>query len=175
MTDHSNRRSEHVSLAGDHTARSDEAASRCGDREQLRTDGGAVRDDGDEGENSGSPVVDVPEDSLFTREEYLEMYDVAASEPAFSILCALSETDRLSASELGDLLDREGNDLHYHLRKLQRTGLVRNRRDPNTGTDEPYSYYTLTDIGHTVLTQGVKTGIEKLAAEEATISARYDE
>jgi DNA-binding MarR family transcriptional regulator len=144
------------------------------DHSESRADGGVLRDDdGDEGQRRDDIDVDVPEDSLLTREEYLEMYDVASSEPAFSVLCALSEVERLSASELAELLDRDGNDLHYHLRKLKRTGLVRNRRDPNTGTAEAYSYYALTDLGHTVLTYGLKTGIEKLAAEEASISEQY--
>lgn len=147
------------------------------DQPTASADGGVIPDDdgGDEGDRGTDPVVDLPEDSLFTREEYLEMYDVASAEPAFSILTALSEVERLSASELAELFDREGNDLHYHLRKLKRTGLVRNRRDPNTGTEEVYSYYALTDLGHTVLTYGLKTGIEKLAAEETAISEQYDE
>jgi len=113
---------------------------------------------------------EVPEDSLFTIEEYLEMYKVAASEPAFSILCALSEEDKLSASELGIMLGREDNDLHYYLRKLKRSALIRNRRDPNTGTEETYSYYELTDLGHVILTEGMATGIQELVKEEATIS-----
>ncbi|WP_241432766.1 helix-turn-helix domain-containing protein [Natrinema pellirubrum] len=115
----------------------------------------------------------MPEDSLFTLEEYLEMYSVAASEPAFKILTALSEEDRLSESELSKMLDREGNELHYYLRKLKRSALVRNRRDPNTGTEEPYSYYTLTDLSEIVLEYGLKEGIEKLAKEEADISDTY--
>ncbi|GAA0284313.1 helix-turn-helix domain-containing protein [Halobacterium noricense] len=144
------------------------------DQSTTRADGGVLRDDdGRDGDQRDAPDVDLPEDSILTREEYLEMYDVASGEPAFSILTALSEVERLSTGELADLLDREGNDLHYHLRKLKRTGLVRNRRDPNTGTEQPYSYYTLTDLGHTVLTYGLKTGIEKLAAEEAAISEQY--
>lgn len=118
--------------------------------------------------------VRLPDDSLLTRDEYLEMYRVASSEPAFSVLCALSEAERLSASELSRLLDREGNDLHYHLRKLKRAGLVRNRRDPTTGTEETYSYYTLTGPGQTVLTNGLKRGIEQLAADERTIAESYD-
>lgn len=141
----------------------------------TRSDGGALRgpNDGEDAEGF-SPDVDLPEDSLFTLEEYLEVYDVASSEPAFSILCALSEEGRLSASELSMMLDREGNDLHYYLRKLKRSALIRNRRDPNTGTEEPYSYYVLTDLGHTVLTEGLKTGVEKLATEEATVSEKYE-
>lgn len=145
------------------------------DHSDTRPDGGVLRtsDDENDGDEEHSLDVDLPEDSLFTLEEYLEMYDVASSEPAFAILCALSEEGQLSASELSMMLGREGNDLHYYLRKLRRVALVRNRRDPNTGTEEPYSYYTLTDLGHTVMTEGLKTGIEKLAAEEATISEKY--
>ncbi|MDJ1434511.1 helix-turn-helix domain-containing protein [Halostagnicola sp. A-GB9-2] len=142
----------------------------------TRADGGVLRDqDGGSHETNSLLGVDLPEDSLFTLEEYLEMYDVASSEPAFSILCALSEEERLSAGELSEALDRDGNELHYHLRKLKRTALIRNRRDPNTGTEDPYSYYALTDLGETVLTHGVKAGVEKLAAEEATISDKYEE
>ncbi|WP_336036748.1 helix-turn-helix domain-containing protein [Halobacterium yunchengense] len=141
----------------------------------LLADGGAVRDDREDRGDGSDLEVSLPEDSLLTREEYLELYRVASTEPAFGVLTALSEVDRLSASELGDVLDREGNDLHYHLRKLTRAGLVRNRRDPNTGTEEPYSYYALTDLGHTVLTYGLKTGVEKLAAEEASLGEQYDE
>jgi len=140
-----------------------------GDRD-AKPDGGVLR----EGDGREQTIdVDLPEDSLFTLEEYLDMYRVAASEPAYQILRALSEEGRLSASELSMLLDREGNELHYHLRKLKRLALVRNRRDPNTGTEETYSYYTLTDLGHTVLTEGLGTGIEQLAREEATISEKY--
>lgn len=142
------------------------------------TDGGTLRrpdadgGDGDDGDDFALDV-ELPEDSLFTLEEYLEMYRVAASEPAFGILRALSREGELSASELSTALDREDNDLHYYLRKLKRSALVRNRRDPNTGTEETYSYYELTDLGHVVLTEGIGTGVEKLAAEEATISEQY--
>lgn len=145
------------------------------DDRATRPDGGVLRDVNadDDGDEPLSVDVDLPEDSLFTVEEYLEMYETAASEPAFSILCALSEEGRLSASELESALDREDNGLHYYLRKLKRSALVRNRRDPNTGTEETYSYYELTDLGHVVLTEGLVTGIKKLAAEEATISEKY--
>lgn len=148
------------------------------DQPTTRSDGGVLRETGDghqDGERKSILDIDLPEDSLFTLDDYLEMYDVASSKPAFSILCALSEEQRLSAGELSEILEREGNELHYYLRKLKRSALIRNRRDPNTGTEDPYSYYTLTDLGQTVLTHGLKTGIEKLAAEEAKIDDTYDE
>lgn len=142
------------------------------DQSDTHPNGGAIKETDDE---EFALDIELPADSLFTPEEYLEMYRVAASEPAFTILTVLSDEGRLSASELSMMLDRKGNELHYHLRKLKRAALIRNRRDPNTGTEEPYSYYTLTDLGHTVLTEGLKTGVEKLAAEEATIADQYDE
>lgn len=147
------------------------------DQPTTRSDGGVLRetDAGDGDDREEFPFdVDLPEDSLFTLEDYLEMYKTASSKPAFAILQALSEEGKLSASELEMLLDREDNNLHYYLRKLKRSALVRNRRDPNTGTEETYSYYELTDLGHVVLTEGLATGIEKLAAEEATISEKYE-
>lgn len=143
------------------------------DRSATRSDRAGIQRGDDRVEEGPNLAIDFPDDSLFTLEEYLEMYSVASSPPAFRILHALSEHDRLSESELSDLLDREGNELHYYLRKLKRSALVRNRRDPNTGTEEPYSYYALTDLGETVLTCGLKEGIEKLASEEAEISDRY--
>ena len=147
------------------------------ERRPTLPDGGTLRDpdaeEDDDGDEEFSLDVDLPEDSLFTVEDYLEMYKTATSEPAFRILCALSEEGKLGASELGMMLDREDNDLHYYLRKLKRSALIKNRRDPNTGTQETYSYYELTDIGHVVLTEGVATGVEKLAAEEKTISEKY--
>jgi DNA-binding MarR family transcriptional regulator len=141
-------------------------------------DGGMLTDDSDDGEGEDQEFaidVELPEDSLFTLEDYLEMYETAASQPAFDVLTALSEEGRLSASEMEMMLDREGNDLHYHLRKLKRSALIKNRRDPNTGTKETYSYYELTDLAHVILTEGLATGVQKLAAEEATISEKYGE
>jgi DNA-binding MarR family transcriptional regulator len=148
------------------------------DPNTTRPDGGMLTENPDDGEGDDQEFaidVELPEDSLFTLEEYLEMYETAASQPAFDIFTAIADEGQLSASELEMMLDREGNDLHYHLRKLKRSALIKNRRDPNTGTKETYSYYELTDLAHVILTEGLATGIQKLAAEEATISEKYGE
>lgn len=118
-------------------------------------------------------AIELPEESLFTLDDYLDMYRVASTRPGFAILTLLQTEERLSTSELSQALDRESNKLHYHLRKLKDAALIRNRRDPNTGTEDVYSYYILTNLGHTILTHGVKTGVEKLAAEEHEIQERY--
>lgn len=151
------------------------------DRRSEHPDGGTLKDPGKDsdggGDGDGELTLDVnlPEDSLFTLDDYLEMYKVATSKPAFNILRALKAEGKLSTSELETMLDREGNDLHYYLRKLKRSALIRNRRDPNTGTEETYSYYELSDLGHVILTEGLETGVEKLAAEEATITEKYSD
>jgi len=119
--------------------------------------------------------IELPNESLFSLDDYLQLYNVGSTRVGFSILTLLETEKRLSTSELSDALDRESNKLHYHLRKLKRTGLIRNRRDPSTGTEDTYSYYMLTELGQTVLTHGVKTGLEKLAAEEYEIQQRYAE
>lgn len=116
--------------------------------------------------------VELPEDSLFDIEDYLEMYRVASSQPAFAIMRALREEGKLSTSELEELLNREANNLHYYLRQLKRYALIKNRRDPTTGTAEPYSYYILTDLGHLVLTEGLETSIKQMATEERTLAAK---
>jgi len=131
--------------------------NRCGDDDEFHID------------------VEFPEDSIFDLEDYLEMYEVASKPKQFLILEALAENNELSTSELSMVLDEEDNALHYPLRTLKDVSLIRNRRDPNTGTKETYSYYELTDMGWTVLTEGIREGVKILAREEAALEDKYSE
>ncbi|WP_227379590.1 hypothetical protein [Haladaptatus halobius] len=70
-------------------------------------------------------------------------------------------------------LGEADNALHYPLRMLKDIALIRNRRDPNTGTKEMYSYYELTDMGRTVLTKGIREGVKILAREESALEEKY--
>lgn len=114
-----------------------------------------------------------PEESLLSIDEYLNLYQVASTRPAADILLLLAEHEHLSTSEISAALSREDNSLHYHLRKLKQTGLIRNRRDPNTGTEETYSYYELSEVAQTVLTDGIQNGLEMFAAEEHAFEEKY--
>jgi len=151
------------------------------DKPQPMTDGGPLehvdRPDGrpeDSGGNNGFDLdVDLPEDSIFDLEDYLQMYEVASKPKQFRILNALAEANELSTSELSMYLEEEGNSLHYPLRTLQDVALIKNRRDPNTGTEETYSYYVLTDMGRTVLNEGIETGVKILARQEAALEDKY--
>jgi len=135
-------------------------------------DGGSLepRDQSDD-DDGGEFALDVelPEDSIFDLEDYLEMYEVASKPKQFRILEALAENNQLSTSELSMVLGEEDNALHYPLRTLKDVALIKNRRDPNTGTEETYSYYELTDMGRTVLTEGIRDGVKILAREEAAL------
>jgi len=117
--------------------------------------------------------VDLPEDSVFDLEDYLKMYEVASKPKQFRIMEALAEDNELSTSELSMVLGEEDNALHYPLRTLKEVGLIKNRRNPNTGTEETYSYYELTDMGRVVLTEGIREGVRILAREEAALEDKY--
>lgn len=140
-------------------------------------DGGLLEPDDcpdDEEDSDGFDLdVDLPEDSIFDLEDYLKMYEVASRPKQFKIMEALAENNELSTSELSMVLGEEDNSLHYPLRTLKEVALIKNRRDPNTGTEETYSYYELTDMGRTVLTEGIREGVKILAREEAALEGKY--
>ena len=117
--------------------------------------------------------VDLPDDSILDLNDYLRMYEVASKPKQYEILHTLAEHDELSTSELSTVLGETDNALHYPLRTLKQVGLIRNRRDPNTGTTETYSYYELTDMGRIVLTEGIQDGVEKLARQESELKSKY--
>ncbi|WP_434530033.1 winged helix-turn-helix domain-containing protein (plasmid) [Haloarcula sp. NS06] len=101
-------------------------------------DGGVLEPDREEDDGGDDDEfeldVDLPEDSIFDLEDYLKMYEVASKPKQFRIIEALAEDNELSTSELSMVLGEEDNDLHYPLRTLKEVGLIKNRRNPNTGT-----------------------------------------
>ncbi len=117
--------------------------------------------------------IDIPDESLFSVEDYLRMYEIASKPKQYKILRALAEHDELSTSELSAAIGETDNALHYPIRTLKQVGLLRNRRNPNTGTTETYSYYELTDMGRIVLTKGIRDGVETLARREAELADKY--
>lgn len=152
-----------------------EARSMTDTPNEMRPDGGLERPDDPGGDDTPNLELNLPEDSLFTEEDYYKMYRVASQPLRSKIMRALHEYGRLSTSEISDIVDKDANDLHYHLRQLKQSALVRNQREPRSGTDKPYSYYTLTSLGKTVLTDGLESGVQKLAAQEHDIQDYYSE
>ncbi len=120
-------------------------------------------------------LTDLPDDSIFGDEDYVRMYRTLANDSALDILKTLGQHKRMSLGELAEALDRPHDDLPHNLWNLKHVALIREGKDPNTGREEPYSYYSITDLGRTVLDEGVKEGVRQLAQGEDAIQQRYSE
>lgn len=97
----------------------------------------------------------LPEDSILTLEDYLEMQWAIGHETRFRILHVLNDRGGMSASELNDALGIGANTLHYHLDKLVDVGLVLNRKRKTADQDGPFSYYRATALGTGILEHGI--------------------
>lgn len=98
----------------------------------------------------------LPEESLLTLEEYLDMQRAIGNEHRFRILTTLVDSGAHSATELRAALDLESNTLHYHLDALVDVGLVENRKRNEPTSTGLYSYYRATSLGEGVLEHGVR-------------------
>lgn len=112
----------------------------------------------------------LPESSLLSLEQYLDMQRAIGNETRFKVLHSLVETGPRSAKELRDILEIESNTLHYHLDRLVEVGLVENRKRKEPDTDGLYSYYRATSLGQGILTHGVR----ELMREEWDILEAYN-
>jgi DNA-binding transcriptional ArsR family regulator len=98
----------------------------------------------------------LPEHSLLSLEEYLDMQRAIGNETRFRILNQLVDEGDHSAKELQVVLDLESNTLHYHLDTLVDVGLVENRKRKEPTSDGLYSYYRATSLGEGILDHGVR-------------------
>lgn len=113
----------------------------------------------------------LPEDSVLTLEEYLEMQRAIGNETRFRILHVLKERGELSASDLKTVLGLEANNLHYHLDKLVDVGLVQHRKHKTADSDGLFSYYRASALGKGILEHGV----EELMRREHEFLEQYGE
>jgi len=98
----------------------------------------------------------LPEHSLLTLEDYLDMQRAIGNETRFRVLDLLVEEGAHSAKELQTALDIESNTLHYHLDTLVDVGLVENRKRTEPSSDGLYSYYRASSLGEGILEHGVR-------------------
>lgn len=113
----------------------------------------------------------LPEDSVLTLEEYLDMQRAIGNETRFRILHVLKERGDMSASDLKKVLGLEANNLHYHLDKLVDVGLVQNRKRKTADRDGLFSYYRATALGEGIL----EYGVEELMRREHDFLDQYSE
>lgn len=112
----------------------------------------------------------LPEHSLLSLDEYLEMQRAIGNETRFRVLNRLVTEGAHSAKELQRALGVESNTLHYHLDALVDVGLVENRKRTESTSDGLYSYYRATSLGEGIL----KHGVRELMREEWDLLDAYE-
>lgn len=113
----------------------------------------------------------LPEHSLLSLDQYLEMQRSIGNETRFRILDQLVQKGPQSAAQLRDALGIESNTLHYHLDQLVEVGLVANRKRSEPDADGLHSYYRVTALGEGIFTHGVR----ELMREEWELLEIYSE
>jgi len=129
--------------------------------DQTRTVGGDAPDD---------PEDLLPEESVLSLDEYLEMHAAVGHRTRYEILYRLVHSGEMSPTELEDALKIDDSTLHYHLNKLVDVGLVEKRQRTERGQDGLYTYYRATVFGEVTLTDGV----DELIRGEQAFKAMYD-
>jgi len=130
-------------------------------KDQTRTIGGDAPDD---------PADLLPEESILSLEEYLDVHAAVGHRTRYEILYRLVHSGEMSPKELEDALDIDDSTLHYHLNKLVDVGLVEKRQRTERGQDGLYTYYRATVFGEVTLTDGVN----ELIRGEQAFEEMYD-
>lgn len=112
----------------------------------------------------------LPEQSVLSLDEYLEMQAAIGNRTRFEIVYRLSHTDELTPTELDSVMDIDDSTLHYHLGKLQDVGLIEKRVRTERDSEGLYTYYRATILGEVILEHGV----EELLRREWDFSEAYD-
>lgn len=112
----------------------------------------------------------LPEHSVLSLEEYVEMHAAVGHRTRYEILYRLVHGDDMSPKELEEALEIDDSTLHYHLNKLVDVGLVEKRQRTERDQDGLYTYYRATVFGTVTLTDGV----DELIRGEQDFDAMYD-
>jgi len=112
----------------------------------------------------------LPEDSVLSLDEYLDMHAAVGHRARYEILYRLVHGGEMSPKELEATIDIDDSTLHYHLNELLDVGLVEKRQRTERGQDGLYTYYRATVFGDVTLTDGV----DELIRGEREFEAMYD-
>lgn len=97
----------------------------------------------------------LPEESVLTLDEYLEMHAAIGHRTRYEVLYRLVHSGSMSPKELEAVLDVDDSTLHYHLNKLVDVGLIEKRQRTERTEEGLHTYYRATVFGEVTLTQGV--------------------
>lgn len=122
------------------------------------------------GDMPADPEELLPEDSVLSLEEYLDMHAAVGHRTRYEILYRLVHQREMSPTELEEALRIDDSTLHYHLNKLVDVGLIEKRQRTDRGQDGLSTYYRATVFGKVTLTEGV----DELIRGEQDFEAMYD-
>jgi ArsR family transcriptional regulator, arsenate/arsenite/antimonite-responsive transcriptional repressor len=122
------------------------------------------------GEFPDDPEDLLPEDSVLSLDEYLDMHAAVGHRTRYEILYRLVHSGEMSPKELEEAISIDDSTLHYHLNQLVNVGLVQKRQRTERGQDGLYTYYRTTVFGAVVLTEG----IDELIRGEQAFEEMYD-
>lgn len=112
----------------------------------------------------------LPEESVLTLDEYLDMHAAIGHRTRYEVLYRLVHSGPMSPKELERALDVDDSTLHYHLNELVDVGLIEKRQRTDRGEDGLRTYYRATVFGEVTLTRGV----DQLIRGEQQFDAMYD-
>lgn len=123
-----------------------------------------------DGDPPDDPEELLPEESVLTLEEYLDMHAAVGHRTRYGILYRLVHGSEMSPTELEEALGIDDSTLYYHLNELVDVGLVEKRQRTDRGQDGLYTYYRATVFGEVTLTDGV----DELIRGELAFDGMYD-
>ena len=116
------------------------------------------------------PADLLPEESMLSLSEYLDMHAAVGHRTRYEICYRLVHGGEMSPTELVDAIGIDDSTLHYHLNKLVDVGLVEKRKRTEQGQDGLYTYYRPTVFGEVTLSEGV----DELIRGEQSFETIYD-
>jgi ArsR family transcriptional regulator len=122
------------------------------------------------GELPADPADLLPEDSILSLDEYLDMHAAVGHRTRYEILYRLVHSGQMSPTELEDAIEIDDSTLHYHLKKLVDVGLIEKRQRTEREQDGFSTYYRATVFGEVTLTDGV----DELIRGEQEFESMYD-
>lgn len=122
------------------------------------------------GDDPPDPADLLPNDSVLSLDEYLEMHAAVGHRTRYEIIYRLVHRGEMSPTELEDAIGVDDSTLHYHLNKLLDVGLIEKRQKTERGQEGLHTYYRATTLGAVTLTDGV----DELIRGEQAFEAMYD-
>ena len=116
------------------------------------------------------PAELLPDDSILSLEEYLDMHAIVGHRTRYEILYRLVHGGERSPTELEEAIGIDDSTLHYRLNKLIDVGLIEKRQRTDRGQDGFSTYYRATVFGEVTLTDGV----DELIRGEQEFESIYD-